>query len=193
MEIKIPANKIIKQPELKTSFLEKIGENRFTYCATRMIWDKLVKNEIYKNAIDDLGDEYLNHKMFLYEDTLVMFELSQVAYSYYYYDIIGYRMNVYNQGKSRIDNIRIIAMNQLNFIKLLLYKFPPKYDRYHIYKEWGFAYCGSEVYYLDKNYIDLLQEVLEIIDKLEKKYSNTCNELLECALKIKRHFNINIT
>ena len=72
MEIKIPANKIIKQPELKTSFLEKIGENRFTYCATRMIWDKLVKNEIYKNAIDDLGDEYLNHKMFLYEDTLMM-------------------------------------------------------------------------------------------------------------------------
>ena len=61
-----------------------------------MIWDKLVKNEIYKNAIDDLGDEYLNHKMFLYEDTLMMFELSQVAYSYYYYDIIGYRMNVYN-------------------------------------------------------------------------------------------------
>ena len=59
-----------------------------------MIWDKLVKNEIYKNAIDDLGDEYLNHKMFLYEDTLMMFELSQVAYSYYYYDIIGYRMNV---------------------------------------------------------------------------------------------------
>ena len=37
-----------------------------------MIWDKLVKNEIYKNAIDDLGDEYLNHKMFLYEDTLMM-------------------------------------------------------------------------------------------------------------------------
>ena len=193
MEIKIPPNKIIKQPELKTAFLEKIGENRFTNCATRMIWDKLVKNEIYKNAIDDLGDEYLNHKMFLYEDTLMMFELSQVAYSYYYYDILGYRVNEYNQGKSRISDGRITAMNQLNFIKLLLYKFPPKYDRYHIYKEWGFAHCGSEVYYLDKNYIDLLQEVLEIIDKLERKYNNTCQELLECALKIKRHFNINIT
>ena len=186
----MPVNKIITQPELKTAFLEKIGENRFSHCTTRMIWDKFVKREIYKKAIDDLGDEYLNHPMFLYEDTLMMFELSQVAYSYYFYDIFGYRKNRYIQGKSRVDNGRITAMNQLYFIKLLLYKFPYKYDRYHIYKEWGFAYCGSEVYHLNKSDIDLLQEVLEVIDQLETKYNNTCKELLDCALEIKRHFNL---
>ena len=190
IEIKMPVNKIITQPELKTAFLEKIGENRFSHCTTRMIWDKFVKREIYKKAIDDLGDEYLNHQMFLYEDTLMMFELSQVAYSYYFYDIFGYRKNRYIQGKSRVDNGRITAMNQLYFIKLLLYKFPYRYDRYHIYKEWGFAFCGSEVYHLDKSDIDLLQEVLEVIDQLEIKYNNTCKELLDCAFKIKRHFNL---
>ena len=190
MEIKMPANKIITQPELKTAFLEKIGENRYTNCATRMIWDKLVKREIYNKAINDLGDEYLNHRMFLYEDTLMMFELSQVAYSYYFYDILGYRLNTYNQGKSRLDNISIIAMNQLYFIKLLLYKFPPQYDRYHIFKEWGFGYCGSEVRRLNKNEIDLLKEVLEVIDELERKYGNTCKELLKCVSRIKKHFKI---
>ena len=137
-----------------------------------------------------MGDEYLNHKFFFYEDTLMMFELSQVAYSYFYYDIFGYRWNTYNAGKSRIDTIGTVAMNQLYFIKLLLYKFPYRYDRYHIYKEWGFAYCGSEVYHLDKSEIDLLQEVLEVIDQLEIKYNNTCKELLDCAFKIKRHFNL---
>ena len=46
MEIKVPANKIITQPELKTAFLEKIGDYRYSLCGTRMIWDKLVKREI---------------------------------------------------------------------------------------------------------------------------------------------------
>ena len=145
LNVDIPKNKIITQPELKTAFFKKIGEKRFGRFRTRTIWDKLVKRKIYLKAINDLGDEYLNHKITTGEDTLMIFELSQVAYSYYFYDILGYRLNTYNQGKSRLDNISIIAMNQLYFIKLLLYKFPPQYDRYHIFKEWGFGYCGSEV------------------------------------------------
>ena len=154
---------------------------------------KFVKREIFQEAINDLGDEYLNHRMFLYEDTLMQFELSQIAYSYYYYDYLGYRLNIYDQGKSRdstSNKINILAMNQLYFIKLLLYKIPPKYDRYHIFKEWGFANCGSEAIFLDKSDIDLLQEVLEGIFELERLYNNTYNGLLKCANKIKNHFNI---
>ena len=66
-----------------------------------------------------------------------MFELSQVAYSYYYYNISGYRLNRYNQGKSRgsnSNNLHHWANNQLYYIKYLLYKIPPFYDRYHIFK-----------------------------------------------------------
>ena len=158
-----------------------------------MIWDKFVKIEVYKKAIEDLGDEYLNHRVFLYEDTLMTFELSQVANSYYFYDILGYRLNLYSQGQSRdhtSDNIRILSMNQLNFIKLLLYKILPIYDRYHIYKECGFHYCGSEAYYTDKNDYDLLLEVLEVIDEIERVYRNTCKELLRCTYKIKRRLHL---
>ena len=79
LEIKIQKNVIITQPELRVAFLEKIGKNRLTNCVTRMIWDKFVKREIYIEAINDLGDDYLNHRVFLYEDTLMMFELSQIA------------------------------------------------------------------------------------------------------------------
>ena len=81
-------------------------------------------------------------------------------------------------------------MNQLYFIKLLLYKIEPSSDRYNIFKEWGFARCGSEVVNLDRNDIDLLQEVLEVIDELERIYKNTDKELLECANKIKKYFGI---
>ena len=190
---KMPRNIQITQPELKISFLEKIGEKRLSHCNTRMIWDKMIKREVYLNAIEDLGDEYLNHRIFIYEDTLMMFELSQIANSYYFYDILGYRLNRYNQGKAR-DNTSnknsILAMNQLYFIKLLLYKISPIYDRYYIFKEWGFDYCGSDVVYLDKIDINLLQEVLEAIDELERIYKNTDKKLLKCTKKIKRKFGI---
>ena len=189
----MPSNRQIIQPELKIAFLKRIGEKRLGRFNTRMIWDKLIKREVYLNAIEDLGDEYLNHRIFIYEDTLMIFELSQIANSYYFYDILGYRLNRYNQGKSRdntSNNKNILAMNQLYFIKLLLYKISPIYDRYYVFKEWGFEYCGSEVFYLDKIDINLLQEVLEVIDELEKIFKNTYKKLLKCTKKIKRKFGL---
>ena len=193
LNVQLQKNVYITQPELRTAFMQRLGENRLSNCATRMIWDKFIRRSVYQEAINDLGDEYLNHRVFLYEDTIMMFELSQVAYSYYFYDIIGYRLNVHLQGKSRdrtSQNIQMIAMNQLLFIKLLLYKIDPKYDRYHIFKEWGFSRCGAEVVYLSRNDIDLLQEVIEVIDQLENKYKNTVKELLECFVRIKKRFGI---
>ena len=194
LSVNVPKMKLIEQPELKVIFLKKEGNNRLGRFSTRMIWDKLVKREKYIKAIDNLGDEYLNHKFYFYEDTLIMFELSQVSNSYYYYnETIGYRHNFYTQRKSsNISSFKnsITAVNQLYFIKLLLYKIFPIYDRYHIYKEWGFINCGSEVIYLDKKYLDLLQEVLEVIDELERLFNNTSKELLECTKKIKYFFRI---
>ena len=190
---RMPSKRQISQPELKISFLEKLGEKRLGRFNTRMIWDKLIKREVYLNAIEDLGDEYLNHRIFLYEDTMMIFELSQIANSYYFHDILGYRYNKYNEGKARdntSNNNTILAMNQLYFIKLLLYKISPLYDRFYIFKEWGFEYCGSDVIYLDKIDINLLQEVLEAIDELERIYKNTNKKLLKCTKKIKRKFSL---
>jgi glycosyltransferase involved in cell wall biosynthesis len=193
LRVSVPKNISITQPELRMTFLKKINEKRFGACSTRMIWDKFVRRETYLEAIEDLGDEYLNHIFFKYEDTLMMFELSQVAISYYYYDIEGYRHNGYREAQSRVSQPNrkgILAMNQLYFIKLLLYKIDPLYDRYHIYKEWGFYGCGSDVKPLNRNEIDLLYEVLEVIFELERLYKNTSKELLTCANNIKRLFGI---
>ena len=192
--INMPSNELILQPELRVAFLNKKGKNRLSSFGTRMIWDKFVRRDIYLEAIKDLGDEYINHKLFLFEDTLMMFELSQIAHSYYYdYNIFGYRLNMYDQGKSRDSSSNkksILAMNQLYFIKLLLYKISPSYDRHHIYRELC-KFMGGEIYkYLDMKDIDLVQEVLEVIDELEVLYKNTDKLLLECEAKIKDYFGI---
>ena len=68
----MPRNIIIKQPELKTAIFAKSGENKLLYCKTRMIWDHFVKRETFIQAINDLGDEYMNHIFRLYEDILII-------------------------------------------------------------------------------------------------------------------------
>ena len=194
LNIKMPKNVLIIQPELRVAFLKKNRKNSLSNCSTRMIWDKFVRKKAYMEAIEDLGDEYVNHKMFLFEDTLMMFELSQIARSYYYdYNIFGYRLNLYDQGKSRdisSNKKSILAMNQLYFIKLLLYKISPLYDRYHIYKELC-RFMGGELFkYLSIEDIDLIYEILEVINELERLYKNTDKHLLECVFKIKTFFGI---
>lgn len=143
-------------------------------------------------AIDDLGDEYMNHIFRFYEDTIMMFELSQVAYSFYYYDIEGYRHCKFLQGQSRNKNRtlekEIFAENQLLFIKLMLYKIDPKYDRYHIYKELGFGHCEKHAKNLNKRNFDLGLEVVEAVFELERIYNNTAPQLIHCIKKIKKYY-----
>jgi glycosyltransferase involved in cell wall biosynthesis len=198
--ISIPKNVIIKQPKLRTEFLSKRGENRLYNCKIRMIWNFFTRKSTFIEAIEDLGDEYMNHIFRLYEDTLMMFELSQVASSFYYYDIVGYRHNTFRSGQSINKNKtlekEILALNQLLFMKLMLYKIDPKYDRYHIYKELGFiSRCGNEAKYLNKKDYDLGLEVVEAVFELERIYKNTAPELIKCINKIKnilKHNLINI-
>jgi hypothetical protein len=142
--------------------------------------------------IEDLGNEYINHIFRIYEDTILMFELSHIAYSFYYYDIFGYRHCVFRSGQSVNKNKtlekEILAENQLLFMKLLLYKIDPKYDRYHIYRELGFGNCENDVKHLNKKDFDLGLEVVETVFELERIYKNTAPELIDCINKIKKYF-----
>ena len=47
-----------------------------------MNWNFCTRKSTFIEAIEDLGDEYMNHIFRLCEDTLMMFELSQIANSF---------------------------------------------------------------------------------------------------------------
>jgi glycosyltransferase involved in cell wall biosynthesis len=187
-----PKNVIIKQPELRNAFLFKSGENRLYKCKIRTIWNFFTRRTTFMEAIEDLGDEYMNHIFRVYEDTILMFELSQIAYSFYYYDIFGYRHCVFRSGQSVNKNKtlekEILAENQLLFMKLLLYKIDPKYDRYHIYGELENSHCEGNAKNLNKINIDLGLEVVEVVFELERIYKNTAPELINCFKKIKKYY-----
>ena len=133
----------------------------------------------------------MNYPYALYEDTIMMFELSQVANSYYFFDMeMGYRHCTFNSGKSADKNMtyltELLALNQLLFVKLLLYKIDPKYDRYHIYRELGFGHCDNDVKHLNRKYFDLGLEFVEVVLELERIYKNTSPQLIDCINKIKK-------
>ena len=187
-------NVIIKQPELRNAFLIKLGKNRLSHCKIRWIWNLYIRRNTFMEAIEDLGDEYMNHIFRYYEDTIMMFELSQVAYSFYNYNIEGYRHCKFLSGQSKNKNRtlekEIFAKDQLLFIKLMLYKIDPKYDRYHIYKELGFGHCEKHVKNLNKIDFDLGLEVVEAVFELERIYKNTAPQLIQCIKKIKKYYEV---
>ena len=83
-----------------------------------------------------------------------------------------------------------MAKDELLFIKLLLYKIDPKYDRYHIYKELSFLNrCENVIKNLNKNDFDLGFEVVEAIFELERKYKNTASQLIQCVNIYKNYLN----
>ena len=190
----LPKNVIIRQPHLRNAFLFRHGKTRLSHCKIRMIWHFFTRRNTFMEAIEDLGDEYMNHIFRYYEDTILMFELSQVAYTFYYYNIEGYRQCIFRSGQSRFKNEtiekEIFAMNQLLFMKLMLYKIDPKYDRFHIYKELGFGHCERDVKNLNKREFDLGLEVVEAVFELERIYNNTAPELMDCIKKIKKYYEV---
>ena len=190
----MPSGVIISQPQLRTAFFAG-GGNSLYYCKIRMIWDLFVRRTTFLEAIEDLGDEYMNHPFRLYEDTLMMFELSQVAYTYFFMDNeMGYRHCTFNSGKNKAKDEKeekeILAMNQLLFMKLLLHKIDPKYDRYHIYRELGFGRCENDVKHLNRRDFDLGLEVVEDVFELERIYKNTSPQLINCINTIKKYYMV---
>ena len=77
--------RIIYQPELRTKFF-KIYEKDDSHrpIIARNIWGKIVKNEIFKKAIDNIGIKYTDDYITVYEDTMMSVSLFQVAQSFYF-------------------------------------------------------------------------------------------------------------
>ena len=84
------ANDIIYQPKLRDAFFiinERKEWIRAVKCRT--IWGKIVKNEIFKKAIDNIGTKYTEDYFLGFEDTMMTVSLYQVAQSYYLLNQIG--------------------------------------------------------------------------------------------------------
>ena len=97
-------------------------------------------------TIEDLGDEFLNLWIFIYEDTRWCLNFRRLQILIIFMIFLDIRLIDIIKEKQEIILliIKIFRNDQLYFIKLLLYKLIPIYGLYYILKAWDIKYCGSE-------------------------------------------------
>ena len=172
------AEGIIYQPELRTKFF-RINEEHEEYrpITCRIIWGKIVKNEIFKKAIDNIGSKYTDDYLWGFEDTMMTVSLYQVAESFYLMKQVGIyysrddKRGVYPFIKSKKCIIRenvIRGLDGLKFLNFLLEKLKNnEIERQTIYHEMISinSYDYSNYYlHVDHNY-EMLYKVLDELFK----------------------------
>lgn len=92
-------NNIIYQPELREKFIIKKQYNRY-YILNRVIWGKFVKKEIFKNALNYIGSEFVDDFISDAEDTIMAVGIYHTASSYFVTKELGYyyNFNLYKKG-----------------------------------------------------------------------------------------------
>ena len=104
----------LKQPELSTNLFYKNNElQRREF----VIWNKLIKKEIYLLSLNSINKFYLNMYITFNEDQIMNYFLLRSAKSLYYINNIGY----YYMPNSMSITRRLLLGNALNFICKFLY------------------------------------------------------------------------
>ena len=117
---------IIYQPELSTKFI-CINNRYMHYLRNRNICGKLIKNEIFKKVLKDIGPEYTDDYILYYEDTIMTISLLHIANSYYFMKEPGYLYSFDQKGKEFPqlenkkckENNKIKDVDDFKFIKFL--------------------------------------------------------------------------
>ena len=122
---------IVYQPDLKTKFFEIINDDKVRAIQSRSICAKIVKSEVFKEALKYIGTKYTDDYISSYEDTILFVGILQIAKSYYYLKEIGYyysRDESHNQFpklKNKVcipDNSKVKDMGHIKLLHFLLDK-----------------------------------------------------------------------
>ena len=100
-KIKNIYNNIIYQPELKSKFIKL---NKLPCVINRNIWQKLIKNDIFKKVIEYIGPKYTEDFILVYEDTIMAVSLFIISKSYYLMKDIGYYRTKGECSKCALNN-----------------------------------------------------------------------------------------
>ena len=144
--IKHLSKRIIYQPELSYKFVDLNEPDSNAGYANRIIWAKLIKNEIFKNVLVYIGQKYTEDYLLDYEDTIMTVSLFHIANSYYYMNECGYYVAsgecenpfpLLKFKKCIVKNISINkALDSMKYLHFLLEKSKgKKIENDFIYKE----------------------------------------------------------
>ena len=106
-----PKNFVLVQPELSDYQIKKGNSYDKYQINTVFMWCKCVKSNIYKKALNKIGEEKYSRFMLAHEDCIASFIILNTAYSYKYVGKYGI-YNIVRKGSAiHINNRREIVNN----------------------------------------------------------------------------------
>lgn len=108
----IKTNDIVYQPELRTKFFLLNKDYRYRAIQNRNVCGKIIKNIVYKKAVNNIGPKYTEDYILSYEDTIMTVSLFQIAKSYYYTKENGYYYSRDDKQRIKFNNTKNIKHNK---------------------------------------------------------------------------------
>ena len=184
---------IIYQPILSYIFFYKKNEGIELNTA---LWDKLIKREVVLKSIEYIGLKYLNEKIIIENDVIILFSLFRNCNSFQYIDQLGYYYFMTNNDSITNTRFDPIKANQIIYsifcnIKFIYEKTGNLYfdKNFCIYKlEQGYNKYKTCFKYLTTNF-DFIKYILN--ELLKSKYISFKKKLI--IKKIKNEIIINKT
>ena len=102
---------IVKQPELSSFMYKKINNSEYYELIDGLIWGKCILTNIYRKALDLLGDIIYNEKNNWSEDRIVNFALLRVANSFKFIKKDGIIHNV--EKSTDLNEINNVKKNEI--------------------------------------------------------------------------------
>lgn len=134
---------IIYQPILSYIFYYKKNEGIELNTA---LWDKLIKREAVIKSINYIGLKYINEKIIIENDVILLFSLFRNCNSFQYIDELGYYYFIKNNDSITNTRYEPIKANQIIFSIFVNIKF--------IYEKTGNSYFDKSfcIYKLEQGY-----------------------------------------
>ena len=112
-------NIIMKQPTLGDY---PIYADEHTYYGLRdvYLWNKCIKSEIYKKALNYLGEKRYSRFMLSHEDVIIIFVLFNIAESFIFVGKYGIFRELRNKSASSIKNELVYALKDVYFTEVVI-------------------------------------------------------------------------
>ena len=161
---------IVYQPELRTKFFVISDNEGVRAVQSRCIYAKLIKNEVFKEAVKYIGTKYTEDFIIQYEDAIMAVAIHQVSNSYYYLKELGYyyargQGGAFPKLKNKVcksNPARIKDMGHMKLLHFLFEKFGKnEFEKQMIYHEIISIHHYLSLVYWTNHHYDYVYEILD--------------------------------
>lgn len=179
---------VIKQPILSYIFYDRGNEYN------GYLWDKLVKKEVVLNSLKYIGEEFIQKRIMIENDLILMFAIFKMAKSFQFIECLGYYYFKSNPGstsnsKKNPENSNAIINSILLNIKFLYEKTSNSFiDKYFcIFKIKQFFKRYNKILKYGENHFDFMKNLFNTL--FDSKFISNKDKLTLVKLYLKI-FNI---